>query len=116
MATPRMQRSFPEVLQDIAGNLEEIIRSEFRLAKTEVKEEAARAAKPAATFGVGLAFAFYGFGFFLLAAVYGLSTVMAGWQAALLVGAILFLVAIALISSSGEKLKSVSSPSHKTNV
>jgi len=107
MATPQTQRSFPEVLQDIVGNLQEIIRSEFRLAKTEFKEEAAKAARPAATFGVGLVLGFYGIGFLLLASVYGLSTVMAGWLAALLVGTILAIVAIALMSSSGKKLKRV---------
>jgi uncharacterized membrane protein YqjE len=109
-----MQRSFPEVLQDIVGNLQEIIRSEFRLAKTEIKEEAAKAAKPAATFGVGLVLGFYGIGFLLLASVYGLSTVMAGWLAALLVGAILAIVAIALLSSSGKKLKRVNPTPDKT--
>ena len=57
MATPQMQRSVPEVLQDIVGNLQEIVRSEFRLAKTELKEEASRAAKPVATFGMGLVLA-----------------------------------------------------------
>jgi len=114
MATPQMQRSFPEVLQDIVGNLQEIVRSEFRLAKTELKEEAAKAAKPAATFGVGLVFGFYGIGFLLLACVYGLSMVMAGWLAALLVGAILAIVAIALMSSSGKKLKRVNPTPDKT--
>jgi Putative Actinobacterial Holin-X, holin superfamily III len=114
MATPQMQRSVPEVLQDIVGNLQEIIRSEFLLAKAEFKEEASRAAKPVATFGVGLALGFYGIGFLLLAAVYGLSTVMAGWLAALLVGAILAIVAIALMSSSGEKLKRVELTPNKT--
>ena len=40
MATSQPQRSVPEVLQNIVSNLQEIIRSEFRLAKTEIKEEA----------------------------------------------------------------------------
>jgi len=114
MATPQMQRSVPEVLQNIVGNLQEIIRSEFRLAKTELKEEAAKAAKPVATFGVGLVFGFYGIGLLLLASVYGLSMVMAGWLAALLVGTILAVVAIALMSSSGKKLKRVNPTPHKT--
>ena len=39
MTTSQRQRSVPEVLQDIVGNLQEIIRSEFLLAKTELKEE-----------------------------------------------------------------------------
>jgi uncharacterized membrane protein YqjE len=114
MATSQMQRSVPEVLQDIVGNLQEIVRSEFRLAKTELKEEAAKAAKPAATFGVGLVLGFYGIGFLLLASVYGLSTVMAGWLAALLVGTILAIVAIALMSTSGKKLKRVNPTPNKT--
>jgi uncharacterized membrane protein YqjE len=114
MATPQTHRSVPEVLQDIVGNLQEIIRSEFRLAKTELEEKAAKAAKPAATFGAGLVLAFYGIGFLLLASVYGMSTVMAAWLAALLVGAILAIVSIALISSSGKKLKRVNPTPDKT--
>jgi uncharacterized membrane protein YqjE len=114
MATPQMQRSVPDVLQDIVGNLQEITRSEFRLAKTELKEEASRVAKPVVTFGVGLVFGFYGIGFLLLASVYGLSTVMAGWLAALVVGAVLAIVAIVLMSSSGKKLKSVNPTPYKT--
>jgi uncharacterized membrane protein YqjE len=114
MATPQTQRSVPEVLQDIIGNLQEIIRSEFRLAKTELKEEAARAARPVATFGVGLVLGFYGIGFLLLAFVYGLSAVMAGWLAALLVGMILAIVATALMGSSGKKLKRVNPTPDKT--
>jgi uncharacterized membrane protein YqjE len=114
MATPQIQRSVPEVLQDIVGNLQEIIRSEFRLAKTELKEEASRAAKPVATFGAGLVLGFYGIGFLLLASVYGLSMVMAGWLAALIVGAFLAVVAMGLISSSSKKLKRVNPTPNKT--
>ena len=114
MATPHMQRSVPEVLQDIVGNLQEIIRSEFRLAKTELKEEAAKAARPAATFGVGLVLGFYGAGFLLLAAVYALSMIIAGWMAALIVGAVLTVVAMALVSSSGKKLKLANPVPEKT--
>ena len=107
MATPQTQRSVPEVLQDIVSNLQEIIRSEFRLAKTEIKEEASKAARPAATFGVGLISGIYGIGFMLLAAVYGLSTVMPAWLAALLVGIILAIVAGAFLGSGREKLKRI---------
>jgi hypothetical protein len=107
MATPQTQRSVPEVLQDIVSNLQDIIRSEFRLAKTEIKEEASKAARPAATFGVGLISGIYGIGFMLLAAVYGLSTAMPAWLAALLVGIILAIVAGAFLGSGREKLKRI---------
>jgi uncharacterized membrane protein YqjE len=114
MATPQQHRSVPEVLQNIVANLQEIIRSEFRLAKTEIKEEAGRARKPAATLGVGMLLGFYGFGFLLLALVYGLSTAMAGWLAALIVGTILAVAAGALISSSGKKLSHLNPTPDKT--
>jgi len=112
MATP--QRSFPDLLQDIVGNLQQIVRYEFRLAKTEIAEKATEAARPATTFGVGLVLAFYGLGFLLLACVYALSTIMAGWLAALLVGAVVGIVAIALMSSSGKKLKNMNLTPEKT--
>lgn len=107
-------RSIPELLQDILANLQEIIRSEFRLAKAELKEEASRASKPVATFGLGLVFAFYGIGFLLLSLAFWLTTLMAVWQAALLIGAALAIVAIALMSSSGKKLKRVNPTPDKT--
>jgi uncharacterized membrane protein YqjE len=111
---PQIHRSIPEVLQDIVDNLREIIRSEFRLAKAELKEEASRASKPVATFGMGLVFGFYGIGFLLLSLVYWLTTLMAVWLAALLIGAGLAIVAIALMSSSGKKLKRVNPTPEKT--
>ena len=114
MATPQVQRSVPEVLQDIVRNVQEIIRSEFLLAKTEIKEEAQDAAKPAATFGAGLALGFYGIGFLLLAAVYGLSTVMAEWLAALIVGAVLSAIALTLVTSGSKRLKGVKKRPEKT--
>jgi hypothetical protein len=94
--------------------LQEIIRSEFRLAKTEFKDEAGRAAKPAATLGTGLVLSFYGIGFLLLAAVYGLSTIMAAWMAALLVGGVLTVFAIATLVSSVMKLKQINLSPDKT--
>jgi hypothetical protein len=114
MTTSQPQRPVPEVLQDIVSNLQEIIRSEFRLAKTEIKEEAAKAARPGAMFGAGLLLGFYAVGFLLLAFVYGLSTVMAAWLAALIVGAVLAFVATGLMNFSGKKLKRVNPIPDKT--
>ena len=112
--TTQTHRSIPELLQDILSNLQEIIRSVFRLEKAELKEEAERASKPVATFGLGLVFAFYGIGFLLLSLAFWLTTLMAVWQAALLIGAALAIVAIALMSSSGKKLKRVNPTPDKT--
>lgn len=108
------QRSVPEVLHDILGNVQEIVRSEFRLSAAEVLDEANRAAKPVATLGTGIVFAIYALGFLLLATVYALSTVMAPWLAALLVTALAGLPAVVLIYSGGERLKRVRVVPEKT--
>ena len=105
MTAPRMQRSVPEILEDIASNLTQIVQAEFRLAKTELKEGAEKAAVPGATLGAGLVVAFYGFGFLLLAAVYALSLIMAGWLATLVVGGVLVIASGNLIGAGVTKLK-----------
>ncbi|MGD0402442.1 MAG: phage holin family protein [Candidatus Acidiferrales bacterium] len=114
MTAPRMQRSVPEVLEDIASNLAQLVQAEFRLAKTELKEGAEKVALPGATLGAGVVLALYGLGFLLLAAVYALSLVMAGWLAALIVGGVSALAAGILISAGGMKLKRVNLTPDKT--
>ena len=114
MTAPRMQRSVPEILEDIASNLTQIVQAEFRLAKSEMKGGAEKVAGPGATLGAGVALAFYGLGFLLLAAVYALSLVMAGWLATLIVGGVLAVAAGVLISAGGTKLKRVNLTPDKT--
>jgi putative superfamily III holin-X len=108
------RRPIPEVLRDIVGNLREIVRAEILLAKVEITEEATEAAKAAATFGMGLVSGFYGIGLFLLAAVYGLSMIVAPWLAALLVGSLVGIVAIALMSAGKKKFKRLNPARSKT--
>src|ERR1700734_536168 len=114
MTAPRTQRSVPEVLEDIASNLAQIVQAEFRLAKTELKEGAERVAVPGATLGAGVALAFYGLGFLLLAAVYALSLLMAAWLATLIVGGVLLVAAGILIWAGGMKLKRMNLSPDKT--
>jgi uncharacterized membrane protein YqjE len=103
--TTQNGRSVPEVLQDIVGNIEEIIRSEFRLAKAEVKEEASQAAPPLKMMVVGASIGFYALGFLLLTLVMGLATMVATWLAALIVGAVLGLIALVLITTASKRIK-----------
>jgi len=105
MATP--SRSVPEVLQDIFGNIQEIIRSEFRLAKAEIKSEASQAAGPIKLSLIGVVLGFYALGFLLYTAVLGLSMVVAPWIAALIVTAALGIVSMALVSAGIKRLKQV---------
>ena len=114
MTAPQRQRSVPEILEDIASNLTQMVQAEFRLAKSELKGGAEKVAGPTATLGAGVALAFYGLGFLLLAAVYALSLVMAGWLATLIVGGVLTVAAGILIGAGGTKLKRVNLTPDKT--
>jgi membrane protein len=113
-SSPQPQRSVADVLQDIVANIQQIIHSEFRLARVELKEKADRASKPAAIMGTGAVLGLYGIGFLLLAAVYGLSLVMAPWLAALLVGGVLTIISLILVASSRSQLKQIDPVPEKT--
>jgi membrane protein len=115
MASPsQSQRSVADVLQDIVDNLQLIIRDEFRLARAEVEGKAHRAARPASILAAGTVLGLYGLGFLLLAAVYGLSLVIAPWLAALLIGAVLAIVAAIVISSGRNRLRQIDPVPEKT--
>jgi uncharacterized membrane protein YqjE len=114
MTAPQTQRSVPQILEDIASNLTQIVQGEFRLAKSELKEGADEVAGPGAALGAGVALAFYGLGFLLLAAMYALSLVMAGWLATLIVGGVLAVAAGILISAGITRLKRVNLTPCKT--
>jgi len=103
-------RSVTEVLQDILGNVQEIIRSEFRLAKTEVQEEMTKAGQSSVPLGAGIVLAVYAVGFLLLAIVYALATAIAVWLAALIVSAGATLGAAVLLSLGRKRLKQVRLP------
>ncbi|HTZ49064.1 MAG TPA: phage holin family protein [Verrucomicrobiae bacterium] len=114
MGTVPSQRSVADVLQDIVGNLQQIIRSEFRLARAELKEKADRAAKPATTLAAGAILGFYGIGFLLLAIVYALSLALSVWLAALIVSAVLIVAAAILVATGRNKLKQIQPVPEKT--
>jgi len=112
MALQNMQnnRSVTEVLQDIVANIQEIVRSEFKLARTEIGEQATRAAKSSAPLGSGIVLAPYALGFILLAIVYALEMVVAAWLAALIVGVAVAVVAAILVSVGRKRLEQVKMP------
>lgn len=108
------ERSVLEVLQDILGNFQDIIRSEFRLATAEIKEEAGRVSKPAGTLGAAIVLAIYALGFMLLTTVYALATVMPSWLAALLVSVSVGVLAIVLASLGTKRLRQANPRLNKT--
>jgi uncharacterized membrane protein YqjE len=63
------ERTIGDVLGDIATNIQEIVRSEIRLARVELTEQGRKFATAARVLAIGAAVALYGLGFVLLAAL-----------------------------------------------
>ena len=104
---PASERSISDVLQDIVGNIQEIVRSEVRLAKTEIRDEANRA-KPAGLFlAVGALAAVFAVLFLLLMIVHALSLVMPAWAASLIVAVGLSIIAGATLSAGRRRYKQI---------
>lgn len=93
----KVEPSFVQLVQDILTNVQHILRSEVRLAKTEVTEELSKGGKASAVLVGGVVFALYALGFLLLAAVYALALKMPLWGAALVTAGFAGVVATVLI-------------------
>ncbi|HKW98888.1 MAG TPA: phage holin family protein [Bryobacteraceae bacterium] len=105
--TPSGDRSISEILDDMATNVQRIIRSEVRLAKTEVQEEAVKAGKGAAVLGSGAVVAAYSAGFLLLAALFALEIAVPSWLAALIVAVFSGTIGAALVTKGITRIKQV---------
>ena len=101
------ERSVADVLQDILRNLQEIVRSEMRLAKVEIREEARQAVSSGIWIAAGLVGALSAWSFLLWTVAYLLATRMSIWAATLLVAGVLACVAAVLIFGGIRRVKHV---------
>ena len=85
--------SIGELMSQLSAQTSRLVRDEMRLAQKEFQESAKHAGIGAGLFSVAGLLAFFGAATFIAAAVAGLSTVLPVWAAALIVGAVLFIVA-----------------------
>ena len=88
------ERPLSEVLHDILRDVQEIVRSEVRLATVEIRDEAKRALSSGMWIAAGLVAAVNAWIFLLWTAVYLLATWMSMWAATLA-------VAIAMVGFAG---------------
>lgn len=107
MADAMAGRPISAVLRDIIRDVQEIVHSEIRLAKTEVSEELVKAKGAGFLLGLGAFFGFFATLFGLVAAVYGLSRVMPNWAAALLVAAPLGVAAVGMCMAGLKRFREV---------
>ena len=101
------ERPISNVLHDIAGNVQEIVRAEMRLAKTEITEELGKARLGGTLAAMGALMLGLGMLFALLAAVYALSLVMPAWAAALIVAGVECVSGLLLLMLGVGKFKTV---------
>jgi uncharacterized membrane protein YqjE len=100
-------RSIGTVLKDIVGNVQQIVRSEIRLASVEVREEAGKAGRSAALVTVGGAIAVLALGCALIAAISLLATIVALWSAALIVAALTGVVGAVFIAAGMKRMRQI---------
>jgi uncharacterized membrane protein YqjE len=107
-------RPVSAVLTDIIGNLQDIVRSEIRLARAEVKTEGTRAARSGTLLAGGVMLALYAFGLLLLGAVFLLARVMEAWIASWVVCLVVSAVAATLVAIGRNRWKRVHLAPEKT--
>jgi hypothetical protein len=108
------ERSIGEILQDVLRNLQEIVRSEVRLAKTEAREELIKAKTAALFVAVGALCSIFTVFFLLLAAVYALTLVVPNWAAAVIVAVVVLAVAAVTLVAGLKQIKRVHPAPAKT--
>jgi uncharacterized membrane protein YqjE len=106
--------SIAGLLQEIVGNVQGIIRSEVRLAKAEVTEDATAMGKAAGMLVAGAVFGIYALGILLLFVIYALNGPLSDWLAALIVGLVVAAVAGILVKIGLNRIKSVNPAPDKT--
>lgn len=93
------ERSAADLFRDIIGNVQEMVRSEVRLAKAEFREEAGKTWSAAQILIIGAGAGLFALGFVLTALAQVLALFMPGWVATLLVGGVLGITAAVMIST-----------------
>ncbi len=104
------ERSMSDVLRDALNNVQDIVRSEVRLAKIEVRDEVTKASSAGKLFGAAAVLGFYGIGFLFLCCVYALALAIPAWAAALIVGGVLAIVAGVCAMSGIARWKQIRMP------
>lgn len=108
------EKPLSEIVRDVMGDFQEIVRSEVRLAKTEVREEAGKAANAAKMAAAGGLLALYALGLLLLSLVWALQLEMSAWASALLVGGVLAVISFVMLNVGRKRMKTVNIKPERT--
>ena len=101
------ERSFTDILQDIVGNIQGIIRSEILLAKSELREQARTGLAAGKSLGVGIVISFFGATFLLLGIASVLALFLPQWAALMIMAIVLLIIGLTLVRVSQKRLQEV---------
>jgi uncharacterized membrane protein YqjE len=108
------KRSIADVLEDIVANVQQIIRSEVRLAKTEVAEEAVKAGRATSMLAGGGIAALFTVWLLLLTIFLALAIVIPMWSSALLLFIVMAALSATLIMIGKKRFKAINPKPEKT--
>ena len=107
-------RPLSQIIQEILAHLTELVRSEIRLARAELRGDLAQVARAGVFIAAGAVFALYALGFVLLGVVYALGSHVSPWVAALIVGLAVGLIAAIFLTIGRTKMKQADLKPDKT--
>jgi uncharacterized membrane protein YqjE len=102
------EKSLRELVSEMTSEVSQLFRSEIELAKTEAKEEAAKAAKAGAMFGVASFVGYLAVLMLSFAAAWGLAAVIPDGLAFLIIGVVYALVAAVCFLMGRERIQEFS--------
>ncbi|MBV8477816.1 MAG: phage holin family protein [Acidobacteriaceae bacterium] len=114
MANTENDRSFGLILQDVMKDVTDLVRSEVRLAKTELKQEALEFGRAASIVTVGGLLALCALGLIFTTAILALCLVLPAWAAALIVSAFAVIVAGLFLSIGMVRIRALKLRPEKT--
>ncbi len=103
----REEPSIGDTVRELIADVGDLIRGEFELARREIRSDAAAVGRGVAFVAVGGLVAFLGVIYLLLAAVLALSTALAPWLAAVIVGGVVLVIGAILAAVGMSRLKTV---------
>lgn len=107
-APTNSNKSLGELFTDLSRDMGSLMRKEVQLAKTEMSENISRTVKNAVLLLVAAIFVIFALFALIVAAICGLSTIVAPWLAALIVAGALLVVAGVLAMIGLKALKKAS--------
>jgi len=102
---PGEQESVGTLISGLIQDLQELVRAEIRLVRTELRDDAMVAGRGVAVIAGGALIGLTGFIFLMLGVTYLLDKVMPLWLAAAIVGAVLAVIAAICVSVGRNRLK-----------